>query len=129
MRSKPPDGGPMSSRPSVWACASVLLACAWLACLLATPAQAGACTNEALRSGPSEHLPDCRAYEQVSPVEKGGADGVTVQPLFPVQRSACEAGQPCAIAYMSAASAFAGAQGNELSNAYVATRDAAGWQT
>jgi hypothetical protein len=34
----------------------------------------GACPNEALRVGPSISLPDCRAYEQASPVNKDGAN-------------------------------------------------------
>jgi hypothetical protein len=32
-----------------------------------------ACSNEAFRTGVSAHLPDCRAYEQVTPVDKEGA--------------------------------------------------------
>ena len=32
------------------------------------------CQNQAFRVGPSANLPDCRAYEMVSPVQKGNAD-------------------------------------------------------
>jgi hypothetical protein len=113
------------------ACLAVLavLVCGVLG--LATPpgAIAEACPNAQFRSGPSERLPDCRAYEQVSPVEKGGLDAVTLEPMLPAQSSACEAGEQCTIAYMNVGAAFGGAPGNEFANAYLAARGPDGWQT
>jgi hypothetical protein len=40
-------------------------------------ASGGECSNEQLRSGYASSLPDCRAYEQVSPVDKNLNDAVS----------------------------------------------------
>jgi hypothetical protein len=58
--------------------AVTVLAVTLLALLLALPAQAESCPNEQLREREvyALRLPDCRAYEQVSPVDKGDADAI-----------------------------------------------------
>jgi hypothetical protein len=129
MRGKPLRGRLMSSASRVRGAYLVVLAGIGLGCVATPTAGASTCPNSQFRSGPSERLPDCRAYEQVSPVEKGGQDAVTLQPMFPAQAAPCEGTEPCAISYLNASAAFAGAPANELPNAYVAARSASGWQT
>jgi hypothetical protein len=129
MRGKPLCGRLMSRASCMWGACLVVLAGMWLGYMSAPPADASTCPNAQFRSGPSELLPDCRAYEQVSPVEKGGQDALTLQPMFPAQASSCEGSEQCAVAYMSVSAAFAGAPANEYPNAYVTARSPAGWQT
>jgi hypothetical protein len=121
--------GSITSRPRVSGACLLALAAILPAGVSAAPAAAESCANAQFRSGPSERLPDCRAYEQVSPAEKDGQDAMTLAPLRPAQVSPCEAGEPCTVAYMNVGAAFDGAQGNDFSNAYLATRGAGGWQT
>jgi hypothetical protein len=128
MRGEPLRGRSMSSWARAGSVVFAVLAGLWLASGSAS-AGASTCPNAAFRSAASERLPDCRVYEQVSPVEKGSQDAVTVEPTLAAQASACEGTESCALAYMNVDAAFAGAPGNDYPNAYVATRTTAGWQT
>jgi hypothetical protein len=124
----------MSNWPRVRGVAVLASAGIWLGSVLlalapASAVGAGPCSNAQFRSAESEHLPDCRAYERVSPGEKDGQDAVSLQPLEPAQSAPCEADESCTLAYMSVGAAFGGALGNEFPNAYLATRGIGGWQT
>ena len=98
-----------------------------------TPAPSTACPNQIWRLGASRQLPDCRAYEMVSPVDKNGGDidaygyeGINAEFLFPgLDQSASDGGK---LAF-TAATAFAGAEGAPFVSEYVSERDAKGWTT
>jgi hypothetical protein len=82
----------------------------------------GSCPNDALRIGAGEMLPDCRAYEQVTPVNKLGASAIG-GPNFSEAAADGEAvvwgsyeGQPTT-------------GGSSHAPAYVARRGAEGWNS
>lgn len=126
---KPLQGGSFDRRLRALAAVVCVLAGVLTPAAAAAPTPGDACPNAQFRTGASEHLPDCRAYEQVSPVEKGSFDAATLQPLQPAQSSPCQGGEECSIAYMSVGGAFAGARGNEVANAYLGTRGGESWRT
>ena len=88
------------------------------------------CPNDSFRTGPSEKLPDCRAYEMVSPLEKGNADVAlwiarnAAPPRFFELNQSTPLGN--AFAYTSA-TAFGDADGSAFTTQYLADRTGAGW--
>jgi DNA-binding beta-propeller fold protein YncE len=90
-----------------------------------TPASAAetGCPNQAFRTGAaSADLPDCRAYEQASPVDKNGANIQRYRPLI----QASSAGDRITFAN-NAGLPTTGGSSNSL--VYVATRGTGAWST
>lgn len=85
------------------------------------------CPNQEFRTGPSASLPDCRAYEMVSPVDKNGADvGIAGAQTFSdigLNQSALSGDK---FTYTSAGS-FANQLSSANANQYIATRGPDGW--
>jgi hypothetical protein len=111
---------PQIARARRLACALVTLAVIAVGALgaSAAPALAGDCPNEQLRSeNNSTRLPECRAYEMVTPLYKEG---------FPVEPQTFS--DDGAVAYSSLGS-FAGNTLGVLQNEYLATRSSTGWTT
>jgi hypothetical protein len=86
------------------------------------------CPNQGFRVGAGAYLPDCRAYEMVSPLDKDGGDilAFTTQagPSALVQ-SATSGDRFTYASYR----AFGDAQSAPYSSQYLASRTAAGWST
>jgi hypothetical protein len=92
---------------------------AWLT-IGSSGAVADTCPNAPVRGGPSAVLPDCRAYEQVSPTDKSGYD------VSFGNGAAAPSGD--GVSYVSFG-AFAGAPANNVLNQYLSSRTPAGWST
>lgn len=101
----------------------VLLGAMATACLAATTSvAAAACPNESLRYGYGAYLPDCRAYEQATPIEKDGTDPQT---SFNAVQAATNGG---GITFFSEAG-VPGATAATQVQIFLATRGADGWST
>jgi WD40-like Beta Propeller Repeat len=104
--------------------------------LTATGASADSCPNAQFRTGPSANLPDCRAYEQASPVDKNGFDVGLVETIqggdnggrLPVTPASIAAADGSGIAYESYG-ALPGAEASLLFNFSLGRRSASGWTT
>jgi sugar lactone lactonase YvrE len=92
--------------------------------------QSPGCPNTALRSGTSAQLPDCRAHEMVSPVDKEGGE---VLPLFSITGfpAGIDQGVPAGEAFTySSYRAFADPEAAPFTSQYVARRDpVVGWSS
>jgi hypothetical protein len=90
----------------------------------ATAASADSCPNAAFRVGPSASLPDCRAYELVSPPDNNGGS-VNTTPGF-AHAAVSSDGQH--VLYRTSV-AFPDATSNPALSDYLSTRTSSGWTT
>ncbi len=83
--------------------------------------------NETLRrENNSTQLPDCRAYEQVSPPVKDGSAAISPLPFIQFPAQAAPSGE--GVVYMGNGP-FPGAPANLFPNAHLSARGSAGWGT
>jgi len=85
------------------------------------------CPNQVFRTGPSAQLPDCRAYEMVSPLDKNNGDirstlNLTGIPIG-LQQSATDGESFTYTSYR----AFADPASGAVASQYLASRSAGGW--
>jgi hypothetical protein len=93
--------------------------------------QSGSCANEALRTGFSAGLPDCRAYELVTPPDTGGRPPYDPENNGAGDRFGTATASPAgdSVAFMTLGGAIAGTEAAGAFNGspYLASRGSAGW--
>jgi hypothetical protein len=88
-------------------------------------ASAPSCPNESLRSGLSSQLPDCRAYEQLTPVEKGGTMDIGTYGNVQTIPHIAEDGERMTF---TAPGTQWGESPDSKTSSYLLSRTGAGWQ-
>lgn len=124
--------GFMNARRLILA-AAVSLASLTTGALLVAPAALAEelCPNAAARQGPSAALPDCRAYEQVTPVDKGDSQdlfpNVGLEALGPATPDTGYVAEDGERVLLNTAASFLG--GDAYDSTYVFSRGPEGWTT
>jgi ribosomal protein S11 len=86
---------------------------------------ASECPNEVFRIGPSAALPDCRAYELVTPA-RGGVKAPNWQAEVDTQLTSVNGGS---LLFASSIGGMGGVEGNGVHDVFDANRGAAGWMS
>ncbi|HEX3042788.1 MAG TPA: NHL repeat-containing protein [Solirubrobacterales bacterium] len=88
------------------------------------------CPNQQFRIGPAEFLSDCRAYELVSPIDKGGSDIVAVNaPVAEIPARLDQSATSGEALTYSSYRAFADPAAAPYSSQYLSRRGTDGWST
>ncbi|HEX3293624.1 MAG TPA: hypothetical protein VHR38_07780 [Solirubrobacterales bacterium] len=87
------------------------------------------CANAHFRIGLGAALPDCRAYEMVSPLDKDGGDIVALKNVFGYTAALNQSDLAGERLTYSSVRAFGGAESAPYTSQYFATRGGNGWST
>ncbi len=87
------------------------------------------CVNNVFRVGVSASLPDCRAFEMVSPVSKSNSDVADLPDLTGFENKLHQVSSDGNSLAYSSYGAFAGPQGGPYISQYIARRSEQGWSS
>jgi hypothetical protein len=106
-----------------------VLAALIISLVVTTSATAAACPNEHLRTGPSAKLPDCRAYELVTPPDTNGSNPTAPLSSSETMGMATWAAAPDGGSVLFGVFGPLSGEANGSANVYEAIRTPNGWTT